>query len=91
MPHHTEGQPAMTGQQTGMQGQGYPVDNLTYDLISVLHAKLEGLETYKKYMQDAQGDQDCQQLFQKLYQQDNQIATEIMQHLQKHLTKRGAH
>jgi hypothetical protein len=48
------------GRQSGGGGQsGYTVDNLTYDLLSVLHTKLEGQEAYKKYMQDAQGDHPC--------------------------------
>jgi len=83
-----------TGQQTGagtQSGQGaFPVDNLTYNLISVLHSKLEGLEAYRKYMQDAQGDQECLQLFQQLQQQDSQAATKIQQHLMKHFGQQGS-
>jgi hypothetical protein len=99
MPHHAEGQQGMqqagTTQQAGTAQRGAtgqqnsPADNLTFDLISTLHTKLEGLEAYKKYMQDAQGDQECLQLFQQLQQNDQQQAQQIMQQLQKHLTKRG--
>lgn len=83
-----------TGQHTGMKTQGgqgaYPVDNLTFNLISVLHTKLEGLEAYQKYLKDAQGDQECQQLFQQLQQQDTQAAIQIQQHLQKHFSQHGS-
>lgn len=85
MTHHTSTQPGSTGAPAG--SQGYPVDNITYDLLSALHTKLEGLEAYKKYVQDAQGDQECQQLFQQLQQQDIQVANQIKQHLIRHLGK----
>ena len=79
-----------TGTQAGGGGQGgFPVDNLTYDLLSVLHTKLEGLEAYKKYMQDAQGDQECLQLFQQLQQQDTQVIGQLTKALQRHLGKAG--
>jgi hypothetical protein len=78
------------GRQSGGGGQsGYPVDNLTYDLLSVLHTKLEGLAAYQKYMQDTQGDQECQQLFQQLQQQDGQAAQQVMQMLAKRLGQQG--
>jgi hypothetical protein len=74
----------------GMAGQiNSPVDNLTYNLITVLHTKLEGLEAYQKYMRDAQGDQECLQLFQRLQQQDSQAAQEVMRYLQQHFGKMG--
>ncbi len=86
---HQTGQQSGTGAQAGGQS-GYPVDNITYDLLSVLHTKLEGLEAFKKYMQDAQGDQECLQLFQQLQQQDIQAANQIKQKLQKHLGQSGS-
>jgi hypothetical protein len=80
------------GQQSGMGMQGgqgqFPVDNLTYDLISIFHTKLEGLAAYQKYWQDAQGDQECQQLFQQLQQQDRQAAQQVQQLLQKRFGQR---
>jgi hypothetical protein len=68
---------------------GYPVDDLTYDLISVLHTKLEGLAAYKKYLQDAQGDQEAMQILQQCQQQDMQMAQQLKQHLAKHLSSQG--
>jgi hypothetical protein len=91
-----QGKPAQgaTGQQAGMGMQGgqgqFPVDNLTFDLISVLHTKLEGLAAYQKFLQDAQGDQECQQFFQQMQQQDRQAAQQAQQLLQKHLGQQGA-
>ena len=83
MTHHTSGHQD-SGMQSGMGGTDYsPVDNHTYDLISVLHTKLEGLKVYEKYMKDADG--ECQQLFQELQNQDAQAAKKVMDHLRKHM------
>ncbi len=37
----------------GQQGIGSPISNDAYNLIAALHAKLEGLEAYRKYARDA--------------------------------------
>ncbi|MCK6589181.1 MAG: hypothetical protein L6Q76_16540 [Polyangiaceae bacterium] len=37
----------------GTQGIGSPISNEAYNVISALHAKLEGLEAYRKYSKDA--------------------------------------
>ncbi len=34
-------------------GVGSPISNEAYNVISALHAKLEGLEAYRKYAKDA--------------------------------------
>ncbi len=40
------------GQNVGMTGIGSPISNEAYNVISALHAKLEGLEAYRKYSKD---------------------------------------
>lgn len=37
-------------------GVGSPITNDAYNVIAALHSKLEGLEAYRKYSRDAQGD-----------------------------------
>jgi hypothetical protein len=59
-----------------------PIDNLTYDLITVIQAKAEGLAAFDKYMQDAQGNQQATQLFQQIRQQDSQYIQQLLQCLQ---------
>ncbi len=66
---------------------GSPMDNLTYDLIAALHNKLEAVTAYQKYLQDAQGDQQCQQLFQQMLQDDQRHAQMLRQELTRHLSK----
>ena len=64
-----------------------PIDNLTYDLISSLNNKLEAITAYDKYLKDAQGDQQCQQLFQQMMQDDQRHAQMLRQELTRHLSK----
>jgi hypothetical protein len=47
-----------------------PLDDLTYDLVTVLHEKSKGLEAYEKYLQDAEGDDDVRELLMELQKQD---------------------
>jgi hypothetical protein len=65
---------------------GFGVDNLTYDLITVIHEKSKGLEAFSKYMQDAQGDQQCSRLFQQIQQQDQQFVQQLTDCLRQRLS-----
>ena len=100
---HTQGQSGMSGQaqsrtsyeqggQTASASHGnFPVDNLTYNLISMLHSKLEGLAAYQKYLQDAQGDQTCMQIIQEMQQHDTQMAKRLQEELTNHIGQGGKH
>ena len=57
-------------QGTSKQGGFSPMDNLTFDLVTILHEKAKALEAYEQYMKDAQGHQDVLQLLQTIRQQD---------------------
>ena len=65
----------------GNQGAGgqYAVDNLTYDLITLIHEKSKGLEAYEKYLRDAQRNQAVSQLLEQLQQQDQQAVQQLTQ------------
>jgi hypothetical protein len=58
-----------------------PVDNVTYDVITTLQSKLEGLNAYKQYIRDCQqsNNTQCAQLFQQLQQQDTQQVQQLRQ------------
>lgn len=58
------------------QPQQTSVNNVLYDLTSVLYHALEASQTYATYIQDAQqsGNQQLVQFFQQLQQQDSQRA-----------------
>jgi hypothetical protein len=66
--------------------QGEPVDNLTYDLLQTLTSKLEAIEAYGKYLNDADG--DTRQLFERFRDQDRQAVQQIMEILPNKLNRR---
>ncbi len=73
-------------QQSGGMGQGqgqFPLSNAEYNLIAILHNKLQAIEAYQKYMRDVQGDQELSQLIQECKQQDQQLALRLHQHLHR--------
>ena len=53
-----------------MSQGNFPLDDLTYDMITLLYEKSKGLQAYDKYLQDAQSSPPCMQLLQQLRQQD---------------------
>jgi hypothetical protein len=61
------------------------MDNLTYDLVTALQNKLQAVSAYDKFLKDAQGDQQCQRIFQQLQQDDKKHADMLKQELTKHL------
>ncbi len=75
-----------TAQSPGMQGIGSPISNDVYNLIAVLHNKMEALEAYRKYAQDGGNPQ----LWQYLSQGDNQAVQYLMQELER-IVQTGQH
>ena len=65
---------------------GSPVDNKTYDLLQTLTSKLEAIEAYGKYLNDADG--DTRQLFERFRDQDRQAVPQIMEILPNKLNGR---
>ena len=65
------------------------INNLEYDLLTVLQNKSEAIKAYETYIQDAQetGSEPCVELFKKLMQSDMQQAQEVRQHLQEVMQK----
>lgn len=76
--------------QGGMGSSGnFPLDNLTYDLITILYEKSKGLEAYDKYQRDAQGNQEIGNLLQQIRRQDEQHIQQLQQHLGQLLGSQG--
>jgi hypothetical protein len=71
-----------TSQQTVSRGQ-FPIDNVTHDLITLIHQKSKGLEAFDKYLQDGQGNNEFSQLLQQIRQQDSQAVQQLFQLLQR--------
>jgi fructoselysine-6-P-deglycase FrlB-like protein len=70
-------------QETRSSQSHYPLDNLTYDLLTIISEKSKGLEAYDQYLQDAQSNQQVSQLLQQIRQQDQQNIQQLMQQLQQ--------
>jgi hypothetical protein len=60
------------------EGVGSPISNAAYNVISALHAKLEGLEAIRKYSQDGN-----ERFWQQLSQQDNQAVETLIGELER--------
>jgi hypothetical protein len=50
------------------------VDDVVYDLISVIYHALQGAETEDKYIQDAHEHEDVRQFFEEVARQDGERA-----------------
>jgi hypothetical protein len=70
----------MTTTNASQQGQGIgsPISNEAYNVLSALHAKLEGLEAYRTYSRDAD-----QRVWQQLSQQDTQAVETLIGELER--------
>ncbi|WP_353930941.1 hypothetical protein WJM97_22225 [Okeanomitos corallinicola TIOX110] len=66
-----------------------PISNLEYDFITVLHNKAAAIQSYERYIKDAQevNSQPCVELFQKLRQSEIEEAHEIREHLRQVMAK----
>ena len=61
-----------------------PVSNVTYDLMQALTSKLEAIEAYEMYRQDAQGG-EVGQLFDGLLNEDRRQAERLLAALRNEL------
>jgi hypothetical protein len=66
---------------TTERGENFPIDNLTYDLITIIHEKSKGLEAYEKYIADAQEHEEIIETLEMIRQQDEECLAELQQHL----------
>jgi hypothetical protein len=64
----------------------FPLDNLTFDLITILHEKSKGLEAYDKYLRDAGSDQQLRQVLERIRDEDTRQIQELQQHLQRFIS-----
>jgi hypothetical protein len=76
-------------QNQGSQSSRYGIDNLTYDLVTVLHEKSKGLEAFEQYLRDAEGDNEARQCFEQLRQQDQENVQKLQRLLASRLASQG--
>ena len=79
--NQSTGQGSTQGAQGARHSQGsegtFALDDLRYDIVTLLHKKSKALEAYDKYLRDAQGRQDILALFQEMRQRDLQDAERL--------------
>ncbi len=77
------------GRSQGNRGSGrYPIDDLTYNVITILHEKSKGLEAFDRYLQDARGD-EVEDLLHEIREQDERAIEELQDHLSRLLNEGG--
>lgn len=67
----------------------FPLDNLVYDLITVIQNKSQALEAYDRYILDAKGkgNQPAAELFEQMRQDDTDCIVKLKEQLTQVLTK----
>ncbi|HEV8338564.1 MAG TPA: hypothetical protein VGR25_02770 [bacterium] len=66
------------------------MSNLSYDVLTVLHNKLEAVSIYDRYIQDSQqaGDEKCRSLFEDIKREDDRHIERLRGELER-LVKEG--
>ena len=73
----------MTMQSGSRSVSQSPVGDVTYNLMQALTSKLEAIEAYEKYSQDADG--RIRQLFEELLEEDRRQADRLLEALREEL------
>jgi hypothetical protein len=68
----------------------FPLDDLAYDLIAILHAKSKGLEAHEKYGRDARRDPQLIVLLEQIREDDEAHVQALQEHLCRLLSERTA-
>jgi hypothetical protein len=91
--HRNKASRSMSRENAGRGSQRrdgqFALDNLTYDIITVLHEKSKGLEAFERYMRDAQRDGEIRKVFERMRQEDERMVRELEDHLGRILGQGG--
>jgi uncharacterized membrane protein len=66
----------------------FPLDNNTYNVITVIHEKSKGLEAFDQYLQDA--DEELREILQEIRDQDTRVIEQLQDHLRRLMGAEGA-
>jgi hypothetical protein len=64
----------------------YPLNDLTYDLIALLHEKSRGLEELDRFLEDAHGDREAAILLHDMRQREARSIQQLQQHLARRVS-----
>jgi hypothetical protein len=70
------------------RGNDFPLDNNTYNVITVIHEKSKGLEAFDEYLQDA--DEKLREILQEIRDQDTRAIEQLQEHLRRLFGGEGA-
>lgn len=62
----------------------FPLDNNTYNVITVIHEKSKGLEAFDQYLQDA--DEELSEILQEIREQDTRYIEQLQEQLRRLIT-----
>ncbi|HXG67189.1 MAG TPA: hypothetical protein VNO70_18950 [Blastocatellia bacterium] len=79
----------MANQRSSSRSGEYPLNNLAFDIITIIYEKSKALEAYEKYLKDAQNDEQVRQLFETARDQDRECVAQLQQHLGRLLGQPG--
>ena len=69
--------------------QSGKIDNVLYDVVTVLHEKSKGLEAYDKYDRDLQGNNQIKQIFDEIRRNDEQAVQRLRECLTQLVGQQG--
>ena len=78
-----------SGSSRSSSGQG-KLDNVTYNVIAVLHEKSQGLEAYHQYLEDAEDNDEVRELLEEIQQQDQQAVQRLQECLRTLISAEGS-
>ena len=59
----------------------FPLDNNTYNVITVIHEKSKGLEAFDQYLEDA--DDELREILQQVREQDTRYIEQLQEQLRR--------
>jgi hypothetical protein len=66
----------------------FPLDNNTYNVITVIHEKSKGLEAFDQYIEDA--DEELRDIFEEVREQDTRVIEQLQDQLRRLVGSEGA-
>ena len=84
-----KGRECISNQNASNRSGNFPLDNLCFDLITVIPEKSKALEALDKYLRDAQSDDRLRQLLEQIRQPDTEQMQQLTQHLGRLLSQQS--
>jgi hypothetical protein len=87
MAKNTRSQSSGSRSQGSRGNQGGKVDNVLYDIVTVLHEKSKGLEAYEQYESDLEDQEEIREVFSEIRTNDEQAVQRLREALRNYLNE----